>query len=310
MGYSKRLAGIAIGVVALASVRRTRSGADQPTGREARQTELPDLLRSQGTGRVRARRRDDPFLLVPGRAPDLRGRAEAGPQLRDGLLGRCDRPAEQCVRRAAAARGCGRRVGRAGESPRDRSEDTARARLDRSAERLLPRSRQDAGQCAPRQLQQGDGATGPALSRRLRSASLLCAHLAGVGVTQGHDLRQSAQVSSPSRQALSAKSAAPGREPFHDPRLRLCTDCREGPSGRTPLRRRRAGRAARAAHAFAHLFDAGTVGGFDRVERFGDCDPARLLSRGGFLGLCPPAARAGRQGQGPDRDIGCHCGTR
>ena len=32
---------------------------------EARQTELPDLLRSQGAGGVRARRGDDPLLLVP-----------------------------------------------------------------------------------------------------------------------------------------------------------------------------------------------------------------------------------------------------
>ena len=71
-----------------------------------------------------------------------------------------------------------------------------------------------------------------------------------------------------------SKSAAPGREPFHDPRLRLRTDCREGPSRGAAIRRCRAGGAARAAHAFAHLFDAGTVGRFDRVERFGDCDPA------------------------------------
>src|SRR5205807_879344 len=40
--------------------------------REARQAEFPHLLRSQGAGRVRAWRRDDPFVLVSDRAPNVR----------------------------------------------------------------------------------------------------------------------------------------------------------------------------------------------------------------------------------------------
>ena len=39
-------------------------------------------------------------------------------------------------------------------------------------------------------------------------------------------------------------------------------------------------------------------------------DSARLLSRGRFRSLRALAARAGRQGQGPDREIACHCGSR
>src|SRR5215813_3015902 len=56
-------------------VERLRS-----TGREARSSLIPDLLRSQGAGRVRAWRCDDPFLLVSDRAPHVRERAQAGPQ--------------------------------------------------------------------------------------------------------------------------------------------------------------------------------------------------------------------------------------
>ena len=72
-----------------------------------------------------------------------------------------------------------RRLGGARKGARDRREDRARARLDRGVERLLPRPRQDSGQCPASRLQDRDGANGSALSRRLRGPGVLCAHLAG-----------------------------------------------------------------------------------------------------------------------------------
>src|SRR6201988_4587307 len=66
-----------------ARLRRLRPAA----GGEAWHVKRPDLLRSEGAGGVRARGRDDPFLLVPGRAPGLRGSPPAGSRLRHRLLG-------------------------------------------------------------------------------------------------------------------------------------------------------------------------------------------------------------------------------
>ena len=51
-----------------------------------------------------------------------------------------------------------------------------------------------------------------------------------------------------------------------DPRLRLSAARRTGGSGRPEIREHRAGLSARAAHAVAHLHEAGDVGGFDRIE--------------------------------------------
>ena len=116
--------------------RRLRPAA----GGEARHAELPDLLRSEGAGGVRARCRDDPFLLVHGRAPGVRGCPPAGSRLRHRLLGHRDGFARQHAGRAAVARECQRGLGCAGEGARDWREDGARARLDRRDPRLLPRS--------------------------------------------------------------------------------------------------------------------------------------------------------------------------
>src|SRR5262245_21233970 len=67
-----------------------------------------------------------------------------------------------------------------------------------------------------------------------------------------------------------------------------------------PAARRYAGIAPAVPHARHKL------AGIDRLERFGDGDPARLLSRSGFLRLRVLAACAGRQGQGADREVTRH----
>ena len=102
----------------------------------------------------------------------------------------------------------------------------------------------------------------------------------------------------------------PGRGALPDPRLRLSAARRQGHRDRAALRRHRAGRAARPAHALAHLLDGRDVGGVDRVEPLGARDPARLLPRHRLHGVRASAARAGRQGQGAGRDDRRRCRAR
>src|SRR6266849_10387939 len=54
----------------------------RPAGRKARQGELSGILRSQGADRVRPRRRDAAFVLVPDRPPDVRRDSPKGSHLR------------------------------------------------------------------------------------------------------------------------------------------------------------------------------------------------------------------------------------
>ena len=69
--------------------------------------------------------------------------------------------------------------------------------------------------------------------------------------------------------------------------------------------RRYAGIAPAAPHARhmpSHIYSmVGTVGGIDHIQPVGASSPEGLLSCNGLHGLCPPPARAGRQGQGPHR---------
>ena len=66
-----------------------------------------------------------------------------------------------------------------------------------------------------------------------------------------------------------------------------------------------------ARHMPSHIYSmVGQWEEFDHLEFVSSRDPARLLSCGRFRGLRVPAARAGRQGQGPDREIDRHRGSR
>ena len=64
----------------------------------------------------------------------------------------------------------------------------------------------------------------------------------------------------------------------------------------------RAGGAARAAHAGAHLLDGRPVAGLDHLESVGVGDSAGLLPRGGLHGVCAPATGAGRHRGEDDRE--------
>ena len=74
------------------------------------------------------------------RTQDIRRCAAARPQLRDGPLGHRARLPWQHAGCHADTGRCRGRLGSAGKSAGDRCEDRARARLDRGAERLFPRS--------------------------------------------------------------------------------------------------------------------------------------------------------------------------
>ena len=77
---------------------------------------------------------------------------------------------------------------------------------------------------------------------------------------------------------------------------------RKGPRGREPLRQDRAGRAARPAHAVAHLHPRRLLEGVDRLQhRLGESSEGRkvgrqLPARPGLHGLRPPSARPGQAG--------------
>ncbi len=101
---------------------------------------------------------------------------------------------------------------------------------------------------------------------------------------------------------LPAPAAASGRHALPDPPLRLSGDRREGPRRRQPLRQGRSGRAARPAHAVAHLHPRRLLEGVDRFQhRLGQGGEGgevgrQLPARPGLHGLCPPPARPGQAG--------------
>ena len=107
-----------------------------------------------------------------------------------------------------------------------------------------------------------------------------------------------------------AEPAASWRVALHHSRLRLSAAGRPRHRSGQALWRHRAGGAARASHAIAHLFDGGDVGGVDRLECIRAGNPARLLPCRRFHRVCTPAAGAGRQGEGADRQGDCNAAAR
>ena len=173
--------------------RRARA----PRSRRARkvgQGRLPDVLRCQGPGRLRARRGPAALLLVRGSAQGLRGRPPARSGLCDGLLGAGRQLSRQFAGVGPATEGRRRRGAGARQGARDRGQDPARTRLDRGHRRLLPRRRQGAGARAPRRLHEGHGTDDAAPPRRLRGVGVLRAHPAGLGAPDRQDLRAPAQI--------------------------------------------------------------------------------------------------------------------
>ena len=97
----------------------------------------------------------------------------------------------------------------------------------------------------------------------------LRADTAGIRAEDRQGLRQPAKIRSHSGKALQTEPAASGGIALSDPCLRLPAARRQGDRRRAALCRHRTRRAARPAHAVAHLLDGGAVGGVDRVEPVG-----------------------------------------
>ena len=105
-----------------------------------------------------------------------------------------------------------------------------------------------------------------ALSEGRRGEDRLCDHAQCRGFADRQDLRQPAQGCGDAGADLQAPAAASRRRALPDPPLRLPADRREGARRREAIREDRAGGAARAAHAVAHLHARRLLEGFDRVQ--------------------------------------------
>ena len=128
------------------------------------------------------------------------------------------------------------------------------------------RLRQDPAWRARAGLSQGHGGVGGALSRRRRSADFLRHHAQRCGFAQRQDLCQSAQRRGDPGADLQTPAAASGRGALSDPPLRHAGACGKGTRCGQAIRRDRAGRPARAAHAIAHLHARRLLEGLDRVQ--------------------------------------------
>ena len=221
-------------------------------------------------------------------------------RMRDRVLGRraelAQQPAQPTARPQSPARACRHPEGEGG-----RRQDRSRARFHRRAVGVLYRLRQGPAWRAGAALSQGDGGGGAAQSRRRRSAAVLRHHAQCRRLAERQDLFKPAQGRGDPGADLQAPAAASGRRPLSDPSLRL-----SGPGGerhrcRQALCRDRAGRAARAAHALAHLHARRLLERIDRLQHRlgargkGQQGFRRAAARLGLPGLCLSAARAGRR---------------
>ena len=268
-----------VSIALLVAVALPVGGLAQP---EARQGHVPDLLRSQGAGAVRARRGDAALVLVHGSAQGVRrGRSQQDPELRDGVLG----PRRRTISatrwpRPPSPKDARGRLGGAREGARDRREDPARARLDRGDRRLLPRPRQGAARRPARRLHQGDGAADAALPRRLR----------GLGVLRADACRRRrprttrpTPTSSSRRRSSSACSSRTRSIPAWRTISSTPTTTRRSPTRASRSRAATRGIAPAAPHARhmpSHIYSM--VGMWEESiasNRVGARDPARLLPR-------------------------------
>ena len=282
-----------------ARARLCRRGPCPHAWRPPRQGLVPDQLRSQGAAGVRARRGDAPFVLVFGRRAGVPRRAQGRSRLRHRHLGhRLDPDVEPARRPGCVAEG--RRVGAGGARGRapHRRQDRARARLHRRRRRLLPGFRQAHGARAPGRARQRLRGAGAALSRRRRGADLLRALHRRDADPGRPDLRRLPQGRGHPRGPVRQVPGPPGRRALPHPQLRRAADRRQGARRRTPLCRPRARRAARAAHALAHLHARGGLAGVGRDQPAlarggqGRQRARRGLPRVRLHGVCVPAARA------------------
>ncbi len=230
-----------------------------------RRGKLSDLLQSRVPEIVQPRRVDSALVLVSGGAASLHRNHQGRTRLCDGLLGRRD---EQLVPAVVSAecRNAEGGVGSGRESDGNVAENRTREGLRRRNRDLLPRQRQARPPHPRGCLREGDGAAAPALSGRPGSRRFLCAGAERGGAADRQDLRQPAQGRRNPRQSLEGAARASRRRALSDPQRRLGEIRRSGARRGDLLFEDRAGGAARAAHAVAHLHPAGAVAAVDRVR--------------------------------------------
>ena len=138
-----------------------------------------------------------------------------------------------------------------------------------------------------------------ALSAGQRSGDPLCAGAVGQLRSHGPQVHQPAQGRGGARADLQAAARASRGGALPHPQLRLPADRQAGPGRRAALRQDRAGRAARAPHAVAHLHAGGGVEGVGalqpRVGQLRDRQDLRQVARLRLHGVRAPAARRGRR---------------
>ena len=103
---------------------------------------FPGHLQRRCPSRLRRGDEAAALVLASRRGRRIRGRPEARPRMRDGLLGTGVQPPRQPLQ-PAAPQESGSRPRRAGRGPEDRREKPTRGRLHRGSPDLLPRSRQE-----------------------------------------------------------------------------------------------------------------------------------------------------------------------
>ena len=292
--------------------RRRRHGSDRfvlaAAGRArrrrpaARHRSLQDLVQRGGAAPLRPRHALPALLLVPPRQGGVRGGAEGRPDLRHGAVGHRADAARQSAQRDPAAQPRAR-PRRHPEGQGDGRQDRARARLHRRADADVRRLRQ---------AQPSSSASARSATRRRRSRRSIRTTTRRRSPTPSRSTprptsndktyaqqTKGAAILEPISQAAAAAS---GRHALPDPPLRLSGNRREGPRSGQPLRQGRAGRAARPAHAVAHLHPRRLLEGVDRFQhrlgegREGGEVGRQLSARPGLHGLCPPPARPGQAG--------------
>ena len=182
-------------------------------------------------------------------------------RLRHRPLGRGDEPYHPLwapPTKAELERGTrGRREGRGGAG-----EERARARLCRRDRDLLPRFRQARSQDPGARLQRGHGgrctsATPPTAKPR---SSTRCRRSPPGRIDKDPNFVAREGCRGDPQRRAQGRAGPSGRRPLSDPQLRLSAARRARRPGGQALREHRAGLAARAAHAFAHLHPARHVG--------------------------------------------------
>ena len=150
------------------------------------------------------------------------------------------------------------------DGAQDRAQVAARARLRRRSGGLLQRPRQARSPHARQGARKRAGAGDEALPAGHGSRDSLRAGPVGQLRSDGPQVHQPAQGRGGPRADLQAAAGASRRRALPHPQLRLPADRQAGPGRGEALRQDRAGRAARAAHAVAHLHARGGVEGVDR----------------------------------------------